>query len=434
MLKVFEREGHPLSNRILVNADNKPFVYLADTAWELIHRATFEEIEFYIRNRAEKGFTVVTSVILAEFNGLTEPNAYGELPLINGNPNEPNEAYFKVVDFFVETAEKHGMYAALLPTWGDKVNKKWGQGPEIFTPENAYEYGSFLGERYKNKPVVWVLGGDRPIETEKHLEVWRALAKGLKEKSRGELLITYHPMGGHSSSEWLHDEGWLDFNMVQSGHSEKHLPNYLMIQRDYSLRPVKPVVEGEARYENHPVNWDPSKGRFDAHDVREAAYWAIFSGACGFTYGCNEVWMMYEPENRPLTSTWTRHFHPRLRWIDALDVPGASQMKYLRELLEGRLGLLQPDQTLLLDAGSGSDYTVACRAIDESFAMVYVPTGKPFKLNLKTIEGVFDAWWYDPSSGARYHAGRCRGKQIIELSPPTSGPLEDWVFILEHVF
>ncbi|MEM4569415.1 MAG: glycoside hydrolase family 140 protein [Thermofilaceae archaeon] len=432
MLKVFRREGHPLSGRYLVDDRDRPFIYLADTAWELIHRATKEEISFYVKNRAEKGFTVVVSVVLAEFGGLTEPNAYGELPLVCNDPSRPNEAYFEVVDHFVLEAERHGLVAALLPTWGDKVNKKWGVGPEIFTPENAYEYGLFLGQRYRGRPVIWVLGGDRPIEEDRHLEVWRAMAKGLKEGCRGEQLITYHPMGGHSSSEWLHREPWLDFNMIQSGHSAKHLPNYLMIQRDYRLEPVKPVVEGEARYENHPVNWDPAKGRFSAHDVREAAYWAFFSGACGFTYGCNEVWMVYEPEKRPLTSTWTRHFHPRLRWIDALEMPGARQVKHLKNLLEGRLGLLVPDQSLLRDPGSGPEYTAACRAVDGSFAMAYTPTGRPVSVDLGPLGGVVEAWWYDPSSGARYDAGRFKGEGFEEFKPPTSGPEEDWVLVLER--
>lgn len=417
----------------MVRESGRPFIYLADTAWELIHRATRDEIDLYVRDRAEKGFTVVMSAIIAEFGGLTEPNAYGELPLANGNPSEPNEAYFEVVDYFIEAAARHGLYAAVLPTWGDKVNRKWGEGPEIFEPENAYEYGRFLGERYRGKPVIWVFGGDRPVESEKHLRVWRAMARGLREGDGGEHLITYHPVGGHSSSEWLHSEPWLDFNMTQSGHSAKHLPSYLLIRRDYCLQPVKPVVEGEARYENHPVNWDPALGRFGAHDVREAAYWAVFSGACGFTYGCNEVWMLYDPGRRPLTASWTGRFSPRLRWIEALNSPGANQMKHLRRLLEGRLEKLQPSQHLLaMDPGSGPEYVAACRAVDGSFAMVYTPTGRALRLDISEVRGVLEAWWYDPASGARYDAGRCRGGGVEEFRPPTSGPEEDWILVLER--
>ena len=93
------------------------------------------------------------------------PNAYGETPLRNNDPTQPNEAYFAHVDWIVAKADSLGLYIGFLPTWGDKWNKKWGQGPEIFTVENAEQYGEWLGKRYRDAGLVWILGGDRPVET-----------------------------------------------------------------------------------------------------------------------------------------------------------------------------------------------------------------------------------------------------------------------------
>ncbi|MFA7492456.1 MAG: DUF4038 domain-containing protein [Proteiniphilum sp.] len=31
-------------------------------------------------------------------------------------------------------------------------------GVAIFTPENARAYGEFLGKRYKDKQIIWILG------------------------------------------------------------------------------------------------------------------------------------------------------------------------------------------------------------------------------------------------------------------------------------
>lgn len=39
------------------------------------------------------------------------------------------------------------------------MNKKWGIGPEIFTPESTRIYGEFLGKRYRSKPIIWISGG-----------------------------------------------------------------------------------------------------------------------------------------------------------------------------------------------------------------------------------------------------------------------------------
>src|SRR5690349_8487231 len=77
------------NHRFLETADGKPFFWLGDTAWELFHRLTREEAETYLKNRAEKGFTVIQAVALAELDGLHDPNAYGELPLENDDPTKP---------------------------------------------------------------------------------------------------------------------------------------------------------------------------------------------------------------------------------------------------------------------------------------------------------------------------------------------------------
>ncbi|MCD6563374.1 MAG: glycoside hydrolase family 140 protein [Thermoproteales archaeon] len=426
-LKVYRKEGSILNGRFIVTADGRPFYYLGDTAWELFHRLKKEEIVYYFKNRVKKGFTVIQSVILSGFNGLSEPNPYGVLPLINNDPTNPNEEYFEHVDFAVDKAEELGLYMAILPTWGDKVNKKWGIGPEIFTPENARIYGEFLGRRYRNKPIIWVLGGDRPIENNVHLSIWRSMAEGIREGDKGEHLITYHPMGRTSSSMWLHDEDWLDFNMLQSGHHERHFPNYKMIARDYRLYPVKPCIDGELRYENIPVGFKTSNGRFDDHDVREAAYWSLFSGAFGFTYGCNEVFQFYDPlKYRPL-------FFARYHWKNALDLPAAEQVRYSKELLMSRSPLLRkPDYSILVsDPGVGAEHIVSSRAIDGSYAYIYIPTGISVKIDMNKLSGEVEVYWFDPVSGSKYRIGRYKNNGKKKFTPPTSGPKEDWILVLD---
>ena len=154
------------NHHFLVKEDGSPFFWLGDTAWELFHRLTREDAERYLQNRAKLRFTVVQAVVLAEFDGLGTANAYGDRPLADNDPTKPNEAYFRHVDWILARANALGLYIGMLPTWGDKWNKKWGQGPEIFTPENAEAYGEWLGRRYKDAGLVWILGGDRPVETD----------------------------------------------------------------------------------------------------------------------------------------------------------------------------------------------------------------------------------------------------------------------------
>lgn len=418
------------NGRFLVQSDGQPFFYLGDTAWELFHRLTREEAERYLENRRQKRFTVIQAVVLAELDGLETPNAYGERPLAGNNPATPNEAYFRHVDWIVNKAAEKGLYIGMLPTWGNKVVKgSWEKSaPVIFTPGNARAYGRFVGARYKDAPnLIWILGGDRdPNGVE---AVWRAMASGIREGDGGRHLMTFHPNGGNSSSAVLHGEAWLDFNMIQTGHAAKDLPNYEDVARDYARRPVKPVIDGEARYEDHPVNWQPDRlGWFDDYDARQAAYWAVFAGALGHTYGCHPVWQMMGPGRQPIG--YARH-----NWTEVLDLPGADQMQHLRALLESRPFLSRvPDQSLLASgARTGIDHEQATRG--DGYAFIYVPTGRPVRVRLDRIAASqLRSSWFDPRTGECRPGGKYDGKGVCEFTPPgTPGRGNDWVLVIDDV-
>ena len=66
------------NRRFLIHDDGTPFFYLGDTAWELFHRLTLDEADYYLRDRAAKGFTVIQAVVLAEMDGLHTPNMNGD--------------------------------------------------------------------------------------------------------------------------------------------------------------------------------------------------------------------------------------------------------------------------------------------------------------------------------------------------------------------
>jgi hypothetical protein len=232
------------NKRFLVYEDGRPFFFLGDTAWELFHRLNREEAELYLRHRAENGFNVIQAVILAEMDGLKVPNPYGHTPLHDNDPARPNEEYFQHVDWIIDKAESLGLFIGLLPTWGDKWNHNTRfdyAGPEIFSPENARMYGEWLARRYGDKPIIWILGGDRPVQSDEHRAIISAMAEGVKRGDGGRNLITFHPHGGQTSSQDFHSAEWLDFNMLQSGHGGPDLPNYDMIAHDYTLSPPKPA-------------------------------------------------------------------------------------------------------------------------------------------------------------------------------------------------
>jgi Protein of unknown function (DUF4038)/Putative collagen-binding domain of a collagenase len=422
------------NRRFLVSADGRPFFWLADTAWELFHRLDREQADRYLRNRAERRFTVIQAVALAELDGLQTPNPYGARPLLDNDPAKPDDKYFAHVDWIVAKANALGLYVGMLPTWGDKWNQKRGAGPEVFTPANAEQYGAWLGQRYKEAGIVWILGGDRAVETDGHREITRAMARGIRRGDGGAHLITFHPPGGGGSSTWFHDEDWLDFNMRQNGHVTEFTGRYDQTRVDYDRTPAKPVVDGEPIYEDHPVSFDAKKlGHSVGADVRRPLYWDLFSGAFGHTYGHHSVWQMWAPGREPVNN-------PLMPWHEAIDQPGAADMQHGRALLESRPFLTRvPDPDLVVTdrvatsvPGTGRYHYAATRDTEGTYAMIYAPVGRAFSVRMGVIRGAtVKAWWFNPRDGKATAAGSFDNTGERSFTPPDPGELLDWVLVLD---
>jgi hypothetical protein len=428
------------NHRFLVTESGQPFFYAGDTAWELFHRLNREEADRYLENRAQKGFTVIQAVALAEMDGVREPNAYGHRPLLDADPTRPDvkdgpaNDYWDHVDYIVDKAESLGLYIGLLPTWGDKWLKgKWGLGPEIFTPENAKIYGEWLGRRYRSKAIIWILGGDRPVETETHRAIQQALAEGLRAGDGGSHLITLHPPGSHGSAQWFHDAPWLDFNMRQNGHSPDY-KSYAETLTDYRRTPAKPVIDGEPIYEDHPVAFRASEnGHSIGSDARRAIYWDLFNGAFGFTYGHHSIWQFYLPGRTPIND-------PLMPWTEAIEAPGSRLIWPVRRLLESRPFLTRiPDPSLLVEQkpatawpGAGRYRFVATRDEAGTYAMVYAPMGRTFTVRLTTLSGpVLRGWWFNPRDGTSIALGEFPRADERAFTPPNPGEAIDWVLVID---
>lgn len=420
------------NKRFLELEDGTPFFWLGDTAWELFHKLNREDALRYLSNRAELGFNVVQAVALAELDGVATPNAHGRQPFRTGADGAPDPllpdtdgaySYWDHVDYIVDAAAGWGLYIALLPTWGDKYFHSYGHGPALFDPARARGYGEWIAARYRDKPnIVWVLGGDRWLTTRLHFEIVNAMAEGLAQGDGGRHLMTFHPPGGRSSSMFMHHEDWLDFNMIQSGHRDLgERKNDIMVAADYAREPAKPVLDGEPCYEDHPRDHEGRNGYFDQADVRTAAYYAVLSGAFGHTYGHHSIWSMAaQPDERFI-----------MTWEQALDRPGARQMRHLRTLIETFAGPdRMPDPQLIVANRQGADRMVAARG--QGYALIYSPNGIPFEAatdRLGTLDA--EAAWYNPRSGQWTQAGSFASSSAQRFVPPTSGRSEDWVLALK---
>lgn len=424
---------HP-DGRFLMYTDGTPFFWLGDTAWQMFHRHTKASARIYLQDRASKGFNVLQAVCLAEHGGLSSPNAEGQMAFLDEDCTIPNDAYFNHIRYIVDLADSLGMMIGLLPTWGDKINLKWGPGPVIFdTEEKAMKYGEYIGRLFADKDnVIYILGGDRPADG--YENIFRAMAKGIVIGICGRedyscALMTYHPWGGTSCTKWFTDEPWLDFYMQQNGHPYD-VPLWDRISGDYNgTKPVRPVLDGEPLYDEHAIDFDMEKnGVSTDYHTRRYFYHEVFSGACGHTFGSTGVWQVWDPDKyRPAGNVFTR-------WEESLGRIASYQMGYGKELMLSRPYFSRiPDQSFINKAYDHLDRITGTRDRDWTYAFVYSERGKPIDVDLSDIGkgSSVMAWWFDPRSGRSTAIGLVEKKTSVIFDPATHGTGNDWVLVLD---
>jgi hypothetical protein len=471
----------------LVEADGTPFFWLADTAWEIAHRLDRDDVIRYLDDRAAKGYTVIQVVAHGRIldGWATAPNRYGHAPFVDGDPLRPDPEFFVHLGWIIDRALERGIRTALVPVWSGTAVVHEG----ALTTRNAKQYGRWIGDRFRDRGVVWVLGGDiGPVwygpgmvaDHEGHPRrelvdfrpVYDALAAGILAGAGDDALLTYHPTAGAPvgapparTSPYFGDRPWFGLNLIQSSHidpapaviddqggfvsgridveDDPATPllawsgprNYLPIAAEYGSAPVRPVIDSEPCYEDHPRYRDtPYDGAiWRAEDARNAAYHALFAGAAGHTYGHVSVWDFYGAGGVREECTFFPEGFPRVVWTAGLSAPGAGQMQHARRLIESRPLLTRvPDDALVVsDRGSGSEHVNATRQVDGSSVFVYLPRGGQVVVDLARMSGPCPAWWFDPRTGAALAIGEQEGEGQRTFRAPAAGPGQDWVLVLD---
>lgn len=429
------------NGRFLEDSSGNPFFWLGDTGWLLFKKLDREDAGKYLENRKQKGFNVIQAVVIHEVDRAV--NIYGDSALMNEDISNPLMTqgnnfsdpkaydYWDHIDYIIDMAAEKGLYMALVPVWGTNVKKGY------VNRQQASAYGKWLAERYRDKPnIIWLNGGD--MKGSDSTEAWNALGYTLRNNDPDHL-ISFHPFGRTQSSMWFHDQPWLDFNMCQSGHrrydqDDTELAygedNWRYISADYNLTSIKPTIDGEPSYEGIPQGLhDTLQPYWTDKDVRRYAYWSVFAGAFGHTYGHNAIIQFYKP-----TDT-IADYGPKIFWEEAMEAPGACQMIHLKNLMLSRPFFDRiPDQSIVGDSqGLKYDYQAATRG--ENHAFIYTYNGRNIIVNMGKISGnMVRASWFDPRNGTTQLIGEFENTGSFEFDPP--GDIEDgndWVLILDSV-
>jgi hypothetical protein len=418
--------------RYLVDQNNTPFLILGDSPQSMMANLSTATMASYMADRQAHGFnTILVDALVTSytggnasgttFDGIT-PFTSGSSPA-NDDLSTPNPAYFSRLDTLVATAALHGLAVFIDPieTGG------WLTTLENNGATKAFNYGAFLGSRYKNSPnVLWQSGND--------FQTWNT--------NSADNNLVYQVMAGIASTAPSQIQTIeLNFNESYSSQDTLLAPvlgldgaytyyeTYDEILAAYNSSPTLPafLIETNYEYENDTGFFSGTTGPFI---LREQEYWTMTSGACGQLYGNHYTWSFVQG------------------WQNFLDSPGTAELAYWIELFNSiSWWKLVPDQNHQIVVsgygtynGSNGNLPLATYATtswipDGSAAVTYDPAGNALTVNLANFSAPVTAAWYDPSNGEfSTVAGSPFANSGTQQFTPQGNNHDgdkDWVLVLE---
>ncbi len=355
-----------------LDKNGKPFFWQGDTEWELFRYLTAKDANALLAERKKQGFNVIQVIVngvFPEWGAMAGMKPWkGMKAWRDDNPLTPDEDYFSKVDSIVAYADKIniilviGVYHARDCDAG-RINAL-----------NAKQWAVWLANRYRNAGNV--VFGMYPHAEPASETIIRGTVAGILEAGGGSHLITMHPDPSPASSSFMHNEFWLSFNTLQTWST--NMMNYDMVRADYGRWPAKPVVAGEARYEEEDGT--------TPFEVRRSGWWSCLAGGF-YSYGHRDNWK--SPQ------TWRK-------WYNS---PAARQMKIMGDFFRSLdWWKIVPDQLIFEKWVYGN---VAAHSSDGDWIVAYLTDKSPVsvKLNAITATGTAVAFWINPLTGDRSRIG-----------------------------
>jgi len=449
-------KAHP-AGRYFVYADGTPFFWIGDTIWSMNTRrcglGDNSDGPFYIwlKDRKEKGFTVA----LSEFFEINQPNENG-FPFpenINGQGKHEilNPDYFRMLDIRVQALWDAGLALAVHPTW---IGKQFPM-----SPAEAKLISRYLMARYGAYNIFWSLSGEYQYSYHKISPPWKTgdwseLGKFVQSINSFGHPVSIHPSGRQgrgAPSDWparsnegssggeFHSTAWLDHNWLQTGHSTERLRRIpFRVAENYSYTPPKPVIHSEGYYENH------REGGATAGQIRWQVWTTFLNGGAGHGYGGGGVWQFYDPDDSGGTGKDRRNSPPLggANWRQALDYPGAGQIKYARDFFTSfDWWNLEPHRDWIRMDGDVPDINSLtdphCAAKPGETYVIYIPEGNSGKsIEIRNLaDKSYKAQWFNPRDGSSSNidAGDFTLSSDGKWNSPPMQDNEDWVLWLASV-
>jgi len=427
----------PTARFLIDSRTKKPVFITGDDAFSLQVQLSDPDIQFYLSDRAARGFNAIW-MGLADNTYSNHPpkDFYGNAPFDGAAFTNEDPAYWKRVDQTLKWAADRGITVLANPAFvGYGCKEGYCESYRSSSMETLTAYGRFLGDRYKRFPnIIWLIGGDADPRDDNVQSKLCALAKAIKSADPVHLMTTENYRGTSSQDIWT-QASWLDLDAMY-------------------LEPTDILTKTSAEYQRHrrPMfmleDWYEGEHSMTELGVRTEGYWAVLSGCTtGRVFGNYALWDF----------TWTPHTDEP--WKKQLDSTGSIGQSFLGKLFRSREHwklVPDSDHTVMTAGYDSRDFfssaweslrsvvrrepyriggasSAAARTSDGQTIIAYVPNGN---LSVITIDmskitdpgAKAKGWWFSPGSGSATLIGAFSANGKRSFRPPDSG---DWVLVLD---
>ena len=442
------------NGRYFANPNGAPFFFLMDAGWSATVQLNTAQINQYLDDRKARGFTAVVVEMASQLYSSQQPtyqDQAGDNPFStitsSGAPyyvatacdfSTTVNAYWQIVDYFIQAAYYRGMAVVAFPAYTGfpgSPAQGWYTPITADTAGHLQTFGAFCANRYKNFPnIIWGMVGDNTLGTSDLVHHW-SIAGGILFSvgtAGGPTPLIYAKAQRHTSGYALLTadggiSGYPGFNVNNAYISNCSATGYTQVSdclTEYGRAGPYPFFVDENDYEGN--------GSCTANDIRLALYGPALSGACGVSFGNEQLWGFGCANNLIANG-------PAATLASSLNTTGAQHSTVYAQIMQLKAWqklVPKTDTSLVTTAlGSGASTISPALASDGSFAYIYTGSGSGFTVNLAAFTiGSIPARWYDPTNGSSQAATGSpfsnTGTNAFTTPGTNAGGDSDWVLVL----
>jgi hypothetical protein len=359
----------------LVDATGARVLVNGEAVWSLAIALKPDDARMYLDDRQRRGINAIIVAVVELYHSGGPRNAQGDLPFAGAAFLEPQESYFRHIDWLLEAAAERGIVVFLAPAYLGWLcgEQGWCEQIRKLDTQQARAYGRYLGRRYRDRNnVIWMHGGDADARKFGVLPQITSIAEGIREEAPQHLHTAHchrYTLGSECYAwPWMQiDSVYADCNTIAGVTSRAHANSrrpYLMI---------------EGRYEYQGA---------DARCLRAQFFTSVLGGGVGQMFGTHYV--------RAFLPEWRAH----------LESPGARDLTWVSQLLHS-LGArtfetttaAPPGQRSVLLGGYAPEMSreagVIAASQDGRRVLAYVPTPRPVMFRNSAGNESWCATWID---------------------------------------